>query len=150
MLKPEDVFEYKIDEILEDMEETEIDIVLKIFSLIFYSTQNNTDILELYRLLDLDSFVKVVSLFDGRTVKFPPREILKNHLLLSLLYYYREVEGKDWEKIKEEFPFAINSISFGIQIKNLNNFIKQKLSEIFRRVKKQLEKKRGEKIGEKC
>lgn len=140
LLNPEDVFEYKIDEILENMKDTEVTIVLKIFSLIFYHTQNNTDIIELYKLLDLDSFIKVISLYDGRTVKFPTREIMKNHLLLSLLYYCKEVEGKDWEVIKKEFPFDISSISYGIQIKNLNNFIKQKLSEIVKKVKKKAEK----------
>lgn len=141
MLDSIDVFEYKIDEILEGMKETEIDIILKIFSLIFYNSQNNTDILELYKLLDLENFVKVISLYDGRTVKFPERETMKNNLLLSLLYYYREIENKSWDKIKDEFPFEISPISYGIQIKNLNNFIKQKLFEIIKRVRKERNKK---------
>lgn len=141
MLESKDVFEEKLDRLFRRQNKSEIEIILECVSLIIYSTINNTDIVELYRLLDLADFVKVISLFDGRTVKFPTKTELRSSLLLAVLYYYREILNMDWDEIKEEFPFEISSISYGIQIKNLNNFIKQKMYEMFKKMDKEEIKK---------
>ena len=130
------VFEEQVNRIFTKHKSDEVELILKALSLILYSTQNNTDIVELYRTIGLDAFIKIINLFDGRTVKFPPKKVIKNYLILALSYYYKEVEGKDWETIKQEFPFDITSISYGIQIKNLNNFIKQKMYEILKNLHK--------------
>ncbi len=132
MITPNDIFEDKIRNLFKKEKTTDMDLILEVLSLIIYNTQNNTDIIELYKLLNLDSFVKIITLFDGRIVKFPTKKFLRNSLLLSILYYYREIKNKSWEEIKQEFPFDISSISYGIQIKNLNNFIRQKMYEILK------------------
>ena len=132
MLTPNDYHEERLRRLLSRKKKSEIDVILEAVSLILYSTQSNKDIIELFNLLDMDAFVKVVTLFDGRTIKFPTRKYLKNALTLALLYYYKEIKGMDWEEIKKEMPFEVSTISYGIQIKNLNNFIRQKLFEILR------------------
>ncbi len=134
MLNSSDVFEEKINQIFSKTKKKDIDLILQVLSLIIYGNQNNTDMVELYHSVKLEDFVRIVSLFDGRVVKFPTKKSLRNSLMLALLYYYREIEGKSWEAIQKEFPFDISAISYGIQIKNLNNFIKQKIFEIMKKI----------------
>lgn len=136
MIESSDVFEEKIKQIFSKKKTKEIDLILQALSIVIYSTQNNTDIIEMYNLLDLNDFIKLITLFDGRVIKFPTKKQLRNSLMLAILYYYREIEGKSWDEIQKEFPFDISSISYGIQIKNLNNFIKQKIYEILKDVNK--------------
>ncbi len=139
--KSTNIFENQIGNLFEKKKDTEMDLILKIVSLIVYSESVNTDLVELYRLLKLEDFVKVITLFDGRNIKLPTSGELKEFLVLSLVYYYRTVKNLSWEKIKEKFPFEISGISFGIKVKNLDNFIRQKINEYFRL----LEKNKGEK-----
>jgi len=136
VIESSDVFEEKIKQIFSKKKTKEIDLILQALSIVIYSTQNNTDIIEMYNLLDLNDFIKLITLFDGRVIKFPTKKQLRNSLMLAILYYYREIEGKSWDEIQKEFPFDISSISYGIQIKNLNNFIKQKIYEILKDVNK--------------
>ena len=42
----------------------------------------------------------------------------------------------EWEDIKKEFPFEISSISYGIQIKNLNTWIKDKMIQVLQKIDK--------------
>jgi len=129
--KPQDIFEHKLNKIFQTKNKGELDLVFDIISLILYSNERSTCLSRLYNL---------ISLFDGETIKFPNKLQLKNSVILALLYYYREIKNKSWEEIKKEFPFEINSISYGIQIKNLNNYIKQRIQSIY----KQIEKTEGE------
>lgn len=112
-----------------------MDILLKIVSLII--TQNasgNDDLCRLYRVLKLEDFIKVVSIFDGRTVKFFSKDEIDEALVLALCYYYKEIEGKSWDQIRELIPFEISSISFGVKIKNLNSFLRAQIDGLFKKL----------------
>jgi hypothetical protein len=136
IIKARDAFDEQINSIFKKRKSDDIDLILQAVSFVLFGTQNNTDLLELYHLLGLESFIKVVSLFSEKTVSFPRKKDLRKTILLAILYYYKEILGMSWETIKKDFPFEISSISFGIQLKNLKVFVKQKLSEIFRKYSK--------------
>jgi hypothetical protein len=125
-----DIFDSQIDEVFGKKKESEMDIILKTLSMVIYENSSNTDTMELYKLLGMENFVKVISLFDGRTVKLPSADEFKENLILSLIYYYKEIKQFTWEQIKEKLPFEISGIRYGIKIKNLNNYIRQKLEEL--------------------
>lgn len=129
--EPSDVFEQQINELFVRKQDDEADVVLEALSIVLYQNHKNTDMVELYKLLGLDGFLKVVSLFEGRTVKFPTRGEIQESLILSLCYYYKEVLGMTWPEIRQKMPFDISAHSYGIRIKSLNRFVRKKLSQLF-------------------
>ena len=81
----------------------------------------------MYNLLGLENFVKLVTLLDGRTIKLPTSNELKDAVVFALCFYYRELEGKDWAEIHQLVPYSFNSISISCKIKNLNSALKDEL-----------------------
>ncbi len=128
---PENVMEAKLDKMFSGRSQTEMESILSCFSIILHQTTTNTDIQELYRVLGLENFTKVLTLFDGKTVNFPTKIQLKDNILLALVYYYREVKQMEWKEIHKLFPFEISSISYSLRIKSLNSFIKKAITDIF-------------------
>jgi hypothetical protein len=129
---PSDVFEQQLDDLFVRKPESETDMLFKVLSLILYKNIHNRDIQDLYNSLDLESFSRVVTLFDGRTVKFPTREELKDALTLALCYYYKEIEGMDWDQIKATLPFEVSSFSYGTKIKSLDRYVYNQIGKIFK------------------
>ena len=126
-----DVFEEQLNELFLRKDDKDLNIVLQALSLILYQNSNNTDLVELYHLLDLEGFVKVITLYEDRTVEFPSKDEIKESIILSLCFYYREIENKSWNEIRDTLLFEISSHSYASKIKNLNKFIKKKMKEIF-------------------
>ena len=65
------VFEQQLRDIFKPAENKEQSSLFSILSLVFYHNSKITDLHDIYRLLGLDNFIKLVSLLDGRTVRFP-------------------------------------------------------------------------------
>lgn len=131
-----DIFDEHLRDMFIKPKDTEMDLILKTVSLLIYKNCNNIDIIELYRLVGLETFTKIIMLFDGRSVKFPSKKEISDNLIYSLVYYYKEIQGLSWEKIKEKFPFEISGISCGIQIKQLDNFMRQNIESIYKEMEK--------------
>lgn len=129
-------WEYKIKKAFEKKEKTDsIDILWQIVSVILYHESNSTTLIEVYKLFEdkKEDFIKLISLLDGRKFIPPTKKELEEVLLLAVLYYEKEIEKKNWDQIKSEFDFDFSSVKYGIRIKNLDNWIKQKIQEILKR-----------------
>lgn len=105
----------------------------EIVNLILYENSKDRLLIDLYNMLDKETFVKVISLIDGRTFQPPSKKELEETFLLAILYYEKEIEGKSWGQIQKEFDFEIPTIKYGIRIRNLDTWIKQKIQETLRR-----------------
>jgi hypothetical protein len=131
-----DVWEYKIKKAFDKKEKsTSVDILWQIVSLIFYQNVNDTLLIEIFKLFkdDKKKFIELISLLDGRKFEPPNKKQLEESLLLSVLYYEKEIENKSWEEIKKSFDFEIPTVKYGILIKNMNNWLKQKIQEILKK-----------------
>jgi hypothetical protein len=133
------VWEYRIKEAFSGKEDVKNQL-WEIVNLVLYENSKDRLLVDLYNLLDKETFVKVVSLIDGRTFTPPTKRELEETLLLSILYYEKEINEKTWSEIQNEFDFEIPTIKYGIRIRNLDTWIKQKIQEIIR----QEEKKNGQ------
>ena len=131
------IIDDKINKMFEKEERNNNDVLFKIFNLVLYKNARNTDMIDLYKNFSISDFVKIISIFDGKIVKFYSLNEIRETLLLTLTYYYREIMEYTWEEIKQMVPFEINTIKYGIQIKNLNSYLKQKINEIFNNKKKE-------------
>lgn len=101
-------------------------------ALVFYHNVKISEIYDVYKLLGIENFVKLIHLLDGRTVHLPTSEELQEAILLALCFYYREVEGLDWDEIHDKVPFQFSSISMSYKLKSINSAIRSELKEIFR------------------
>jgi hypothetical protein len=101
-------------------------------SLVFYHNVKFSEIYDVYKLLGIENFVKLIHLLDGRTVRLPTSEELRESILLSLCFYYREIEGLEWNEIHDKIPFQFSSISMSYKLKSLNAAMKSELKEILR------------------
>jgi len=100
-------------------------------ALVFYHNEKLSDIFDAYKLLGVENFVRLIHLFDGRTVRFPTSTELKDAIILSLSFYYREIEKLTWEEVHDRIPFKFSSLTVSYKIKSLNSAIKAELKEIF-------------------
>lgn len=127
------IWEKRIKEAFKRKKINNEDELWDIVHLILYENSHDRLLVDLYHTLDKENFIKVISLLDGRTFKSPSKKQMEETLLLAVFYYEKEVEGKTWEQIQSEYDFEIPTIKYGIRIKNLDNWIKQRMQEIMRR-----------------
>jgi hypothetical protein len=124
------VFEKQMREAFKPVEEQ--NSLFSAVALVFYHNVKVSEIYDVYKLLGIENFVKLIHLLDGRTIHLPTSAELQESILLSLCFYYREVEGLDWDEIHDKIPFQFSSISMSYKLKSLNSAIRSELKEIFR------------------
>lgn len=90
----------------------ESDLIIKIMEILLYEDIKDNDLLMLNKSVGFTNMLKVYELFENKKKVFPDINKLKNILILSMIYYYKEVfvdfnnykKGKSWEEIKELLP----------------------------------------------
>ena len=132
--EPRNIFESHIAGIF-NTETEEIDVILSIISILVFKNIRDKSLLSLYKQVDLESFMTILSTFEGRTITFPSKEEIEELFILGICYYYKEVEGMNWEQIKEQMPFEIKATTYGLKINSLSSMIRKKLSELVQGVK---------------
>ena len=125
--QPKNILEMRLNETLKGGEESIITDLVKISLL--RTAAKDEDLLiftEIYNLLGLEKFTELISLVDGKTIKFPNRDDFKESVITVLCYYYRNVEHKDWDEIKSLLGSPeLNTIRYGIKASQLESFIKE-------------------------
>ena len=124
---PENLLEQKINETLQEPEETLVSSPIEL-SLIKDSKKSRDTLVfsELYNLLGLESFTEVIQLLSGKTITFPTQESFKETILMVLCYYYRYVCGKSWEEVKSlVMEPDLQTAKFGIRCKQFDTFLKE-------------------------
>jgi hypothetical protein len=101
-------------------------------ALVFYHNVKISEIYDVYKLLGVENFLRLIHLLDGRTIHLPTSVELQESILLALCFYYKEVEGLEWDEIHDKIPFQFSSISMSYKLKSLNSAIRSELKEIFR------------------
>jgi hypothetical protein len=124
---PNNLWEHQLREIF-SQREVKQDPLFQILTAVFQNTANISDVGDIYRLLGLENFTRLLHLLDGRTIKFPTSTDLKDAIILTLCYYYRKVERLDWARIHEILPFDFPSIAVSRKISNLDEIIQEKLN----------------------
>jgi len=126
------VFEKQLREAFKPAAANQQNDLFRAISLVFYHNEKLSDLYDVYKLFGIEDFVRLVHLFDGRTVRFPTSTELKEAIILSLCFYYKEVEGLTWEEIHDKIPFKFSSLTISYKIKSLNAAIRAEMMEIFK------------------
>ena len=86
---------------------------------------------EIYNLLGIEKFTELISLVNGRPLVLPSKEDFKDTINTVLCYYYRTVEDKDWEEIKQLLADPdLNTIKYGIRATTFADFINVMIGRI--------------------
>ncbi len=130
----DNLWDYKIKKAFSKKTKGNGNIIWQIVNLILFHTTTDTTLIDLYNFYeDKSEFVRFVNEMGGRNINVPNKKELEDILILAMVYYEKEIKGKTWEEIKDEFNFKISSIKYGIKIRNLDSWLKQKIQEIIRR-----------------
>jgi len=128
---PKNVLQMKINQALGSDEEEMISDLIKLS--LMKPASKNMDMMvytEIYNLLGLEKFTDLVSLLDGKTVKFPTKEEFKDTVLTVLCYYYRNVLNLEWNDIKEKLGLPdINTIRQGIRSSQYEAYLKELINK---------------------
>ncbi len=132
---PNSLLEEDLNDFFKKEEEDGVDLLFHTISLLLYKNQHNTDMVQIFKTVGLDNLVKLIQLFDGKTVQFAKDTEFIDTVVLAMVYYLRKIKGiSDWEEIQSFFgPFKINSLSLSHKIHGLDEFTKQKLQQMFAR-----------------
>ncbi len=121
---PTDVWSKKLRNHFKDKPKLQVEKFLNIVEILMFSKDNFEDISTLYSEFELEDFAKLISIFNGRTVKFPTIDEFRANIELALVFYYREFHNvKDYDELKKLIPFEINSISVGNRMAKLTKDI---------------------------
>ena len=123
---PKSILQQKLNEALgTDSEQTVITDLLHLALL--KKAQTNTDDLiydEIFKLLGLETFTNLIALVDGRSFKLPTKEEFQDTIITVLCYYYKNIDHKDWNEIKEILGIKdLNSIREGIRASQFEAFV---------------------------
>jgi hypothetical protein len=135
------VFDKQLRDAFKPVIENQQGDLFRAIALVFYHNEKLSDIYDAYKLLGVENFVRLIHLFDGRTVHFPTSTELKEAIILSLCFYYKEIEGLEWDEIHDRIPFKFSSLQIAYKIKSLNAAIRAELVEIFKSYSVSKEKK---------
>ncbi len=123
---PKSVFQQKVQETIKtDHSKKIIEDILRLH--LFKNAEKNESLLalvEIYDLLGLDKFTDLLQLMDGRALTFPDKEDFKDTIQLAICYYYKHVEGKSWNEIKEILGDSeLPTIKYGIRMQQFQSFL---------------------------
>ena len=85
-------------------------------------------LVEIFNLVGSKKFAEIISIVKGCTITFPTEEEYQESILTTLCYYYKEVQNKTWDEIKDILNISKNdSIKYGIRVRQLRNFVDDQL-----------------------
>ena len=119
--------EQRINEALGKGEESIISDLIKL-SLMKKASKDSDCLIytEIYNLLGLEKFSELVSLVDGRALRVPTKEELRDTVITVLCYYYRNVKKMEWVDIKEKLGIQdINAVRQGIRSSQFESYLKE-------------------------
>lgn len=116
-----------------------IDQVFNALSLYIYSMQGHiNDLYILSKILDKQSLEKLISYYDGDTLRIPSKEEFKQAELISSCYFLKEIQGWSWEKIKTFLQLTkadedmFNTMSLGKQLIDIKENINRDISSMMK------------------
>lgn len=138
---PRSLFQQKIKNLLKDPECSPIfeDIfkLMQLYSLEKISPNRSEEtnwkiFLLIYEELGASNLAKLVSITKGKSVTLPSEEDFQDAIITSLCYYYKEVEGKSWEDIKQILNLPeLNTIKYGIRVRQFSQFVQSQILRKF-------------------
>lgn len=135
---PTEIWEKRLQNIFKKKEKSQTQLFLDVVSIVLFMNKNSKELGDLFSILKLDDFIKVVSLFENRTIEFPSKKEIQEAIEISLFYYYKNIRGvESYDELKdlniiEKKDFSSRSI--GKKLTKLDKELKEKMLEILKEI----------------
>ena len=128
--KPKTLFQQQLNDIMKD--DPCKDLITDLINIQMHKNAEKDAkmliLVELFNLVGLDEFIKILDLVDGRPVKFPSREEFKETVQTAICYYYKNFQNYDWSKIEELVNDPeMKSTRMGIKVNQLQKFMQERV-----------------------
>jgi len=142
-------WERDFNDLFKEYGQSEVEMFIHLAEMVMHNQLEDNNLSHLYKAVGLEGFLDVVAILQGRTIKIPSLEDVREYYTLAVVYYYKEILGWSWKKIKASDVVNLdasllnkeNSISYGIRINQLGEAMRRTLNE---ELIKFSEKHRGE------
>jgi hypothetical protein len=146
-INPRSLFEQRVNDILtrETKSSAFFEDIFKLQQIFVFekakTSQKSDDeawksLMQLFTSLGSMEFAKIISVCGGKTITFPTEDEYKDSIVTALCYYYKEVEGLDWDAIKEKIDInKLNTIKYGIRVQQLKSFIDGQILKSIKKMK---------------
>lgn len=110
--------------------DTETDLVEDILKLqlhkMYGESKKDSTLIDIYKLLGMEKFCQLIDIINGRTIKFPTKDSLKETVQVAICFFEKNFKNKD---IKDTSDLIIdNSTSptkIGRKVKSLEDYIEK-------------------------
>ena len=103
--------------------------------LIYRTSSEKHDLIYLYKLFPEDLIVKLIDYYDGASLRIPSKKEYRDLLILVIAFYFKEIEGRDWNYIKSilsvENNFQINGNTLGKKIAEIKKQMTKDIHGLF-------------------
>lgn len=86
-----------VDEVVSKMNEQDVYSIICSFMYEIKKIPQYTALSELCYMMDVESFLKLITYFGGRTIKIPTKEEFSEVIQMLLLFHYYKVENRPWK-----------------------------------------------------
>lgn len=112
---------------------TNKEVFFNLALLLFKNESGEKSLRSIPDIIGVPAFIKLINYTDGKMIKTPTKEELRQYLLVILFYYMRHIEGKQWVDIVKEIDYS----AFGVAQEKLQ-IIRKKVSELDSSIKESL------------
>lgn len=141
---PNTLLEEDLNSLFKTKQSSDINLLFSLVNIILSKSQRNTDMVNLLSTVGMENFVKIIHLFDGRTITFPSDKELTDAIILAVCYQLKKVDGvTEWDDIQDWFGnYQIDRLSTALKLHSIDSFIKQKLQQFTKEQKGKKDEKR--------
>lgn len=107
------------------------DEVTLLFKIFLFEESKGNDTADLFNLLGMESFCRIVEYFNGKRIQIIPKRKLDEIMRTAVIFYEVELNRKNWKEIREMFPdLKIDANAERFRIKKLKNILGKNLKGV--------------------
>lgn len=145
------VWERDFNSLFSKSDKTEVEMFLSLSEMIMHQQLEDNNLSRLYKAVGLEGFLDIVAVLQNKKIVIPSLDEVRDNYTLAVIYYYKEILGWNWKKIKTSGLVNLNSsildkensISYGIRINQLSATIRGVLNEELVKFSEKEEAKNG-------
>lgn len=122
------LWEQNLDKLYATVDNKDIGSLLKII----ISENFGGNIGKLYNIINDDSkFSEIINQFSDKTIEFPNINDFTSSIILTMVYYYKEVMGYSWKQIQQLLPYERDiNLRYGAKINTIRKKIRKRMDEM--------------------
>lgn len=122
------LFQKSVNEIFSTDTETELveDVLRLQLHKMYGESKKDSTLIEIYKLLGMEKFCQLIDIINGKTVKFPSKDSLKETIQVAICFFEKNFKNKDIKNVSEKIiDNNCSSTKIGRKVKSLEDYIEK-------------------------